>query len=83
MNIQYEHQDLDSGAACAMVSMRAVSQRYGVTPRTIHRWIARDKLAFPRPIYINTRRYWFVAELAAWERATRGEITVRCCEQER
>jgi predicted DNA-binding transcriptional regulator AlpA len=47
-----------------------VRARYGgVTARTIDRWIADPKLGFPRPVMINTRRYFVLAEVEAFERA--------------
>jgi len=46
----------------------SVWTRYGVSNRTIDRWLACPKLAFPRPIVINRRRYWDEAELNDWER---------------
>jgi predicted DNA-binding transcriptional regulator AlpA len=43
-----------------------VRARYGgVTARTIDRWIADEKLGFPRPVHINTRRYFVLAEVDA------------------
>jgi hypothetical protein len=46
----------------------AVAQRYGITPRTIHRWDQRAELGFPKPIRINDRKYRRVTELQVWER---------------
>lgn len=38
----------------------------GVTEMTISRWLKDDRLDFPKPIRIATRRYWFEAEVLAW-----------------
>lgn len=46
-----------------------VAKRYGRDRRTIERWERDDKLAFPRPLIINRRKYWLLTELEAWERA--------------
>ena len=37
-----------------------------VTEMTISRWLKDDRLDFPKPIRIATRRYWFEAEVLAW-----------------
>lgn len=51
------------------VGANAVQSRYGVTDRTIHRWLKDTTLQFPKPLVINRRRYWNLAELADWEAA--------------
>lgn len=38
----------------------------GVSDMTIHRWLKKDELGFPRPIYIANRRYWREAEILDW-----------------
>ena len=37
-----------------------------VSEMTIHRWLNRADLNFPKPIYIGRRRYWREAEIVAW-----------------
>jgi len=41
----------------------------GVTPMTVWRWGQNEKLSFPKPTVINTRRYWHRDEINAWMRA--------------
>lgn len=53
----------------ALLPSRQVWSRYGVCSRTIDRWLADPRVAFPRPVQILTRRYWREADLVAWERA--------------
>lgn len=49
------------------LNARAVCARYGVSPMTLWRW-ARDKdLAFPSPMYIQSRRYWKETALSEWD----------------
>jgi hypothetical protein len=43
--------------------------RYGVSQRTLPRWDEKPELGFPRPIYINRRKYRDEAELDAFDRA--------------
>jgi predicted DNA-binding transcriptional regulator AlpA len=51
------------------LGIRAVMTRYGgISDRTVDRWL--EKLDFPKPIYIQRRRYWDEAELDAFD-ATR------------
>ena len=47
----------------------SVCERYQVVSRTIERWLDDEALGFPRPLIINRRRYFRVAELEQWERA--------------
>lgn len=54
-------------SANARISVRDVATRYGVSLRTVARWIADEVLEFPRPIYIRGRRYIKVGDLRAWE----------------
>jgi predicted DNA-binding transcriptional regulator AlpA len=45
-----------------------VRRRYGgVSDMTLWRWLRDETLAFPRPRWIQSRRFWDVAELAAWD----------------
>jgi hypothetical protein len=45
-----------------------VAARYGVASRTVERWQQDPKLEFPKPLVINTRKYWSVRDLESWER---------------
>ena len=52
----------------------AVWRRYGVTSMTLHRWLADESLAFPKPVYLGRFRYWRLSELEQWElNSTEGE----------
>jgi predicted DNA-binding transcriptional regulator AlpA len=46
---------------------RAVMARYSISDRTIDRWTADPELNFPKPIYIQRRRYWEEDELDAFD----------------
>jgi hypothetical protein len=48
---------------------RQVWARFGVTDRTLDRWLANADLKFPLPLIINRRRYFFLDEIEEWERA--------------
>ncbi len=55
--------------ATRKLSKGAVAERYGgVDKRTIDRWLGKDELKFPKPIYIGARPLWDEAELEEWER---------------
>lgn len=43
-----------------------VCTRLAITSRTLARWLADQAMRFPRPVYINSRRYFAEAELVAW-----------------
>lgn len=44
-----------------------VRGRYNVSDQTLWRWENDEKLGFPQPLRINTRRYWRLADLQAFE----------------
>ena len=48
---------------------KQVERRYSVCGRTLDRWEDNPELGFPKPSWINHRRYWRLADLQAWERA--------------
>lgn len=50
------------------LSAPQVQKRYGITDMTLWRWLQNPELSFPRPIYINRRRYFDEADIIAWER---------------
>ena len=50
------------------LSARKVWERYDIVDRTLDRWVADPKIAFPQPLTINRRRYFAETELVAWER---------------
>jgi predicted DNA-binding transcriptional regulator AlpA len=43
-----------------------VAEEFGVTKRTITRWLTSDEMGFPRPLKINHRMYFISGEIAAW-----------------
>jgi predicted DNA-binding transcriptional regulator AlpA len=49
------------------LTINHMTERFGVCAETVSRWVKNPKLGFPRPVKINTRRYWKVTEVAAWE----------------
>jgi predicted DNA-binding transcriptional regulator AlpA len=50
---------------------KQVCERYQITDRTLDRWLANPSMEFPRPLVINTRRYFSDPDLTAWERRRR------------
>jgi predicted DNA-binding transcriptional regulator AlpA len=60
----------------AMIQARAVADRYGISTRTLDRWLQKDHVQFPRPAMlmhdISGRvcvRLWRIRDLTDWERA--------------
>lgn len=41
----------------------------GVSDMSIWRWSRDAALAFPKPIRINSRRFWRLSDLVAWEQS--------------
>jgi hypothetical protein len=56
-----------------LTTARGLSERYGVTDRTLSRWV--ETGVMPAPVYIQRRRYWDLAaiETADEARATKWE----------
>ncbi len=47
-----------------------VCARFGsISGMTLWRWLQNPSLDFPRPLVINRRRYWRLADIEGWERA--------------
>ena len=56
-----------------LLNATQVRQRYGgLSAMGLWRWIYNERLEFPKPLIVNTRRYWWQHELEAWERARVG-----------
>jgi hypothetical protein len=51
----------------ALLPASKVRLRYGVSFRTLDRWVADQALGFPRPVVISNRRYFRVADLEEFE----------------
>lgn len=46
---------------------KQVCSRYGITARTLYRWLHDQRLDFPKPLRVNNRRYFAEYELVVWE----------------
>jgi predicted DNA-binding transcriptional regulator AlpA len=63
-------QNPDEGMLLTAVKTR---QRYGnVTEMTLYRWERDAKFDFPKPVRINSRKYFRLSELQEWERRQVG-----------
>lgn len=51
---------------------RKLLGRYGVTEMTLWRWERDPLLGFPPPVVINSKKFFDVDELEAWERKRRA-----------
>ncbi len=63
-------QQAEIAARCnsPLLPARNVMKRYNISDRTLDRWLANERLGFPRPTVINKRRYFRECELQDWER---------------
>ena len=52
-----------------LLPARQIWEHFGICSRTLSRWLAQGDLGFPRPIFVNGRRYWRLAEIEAWDHA--------------
>ena len=60
---------LKSNSTARLLPDRDVCVRYGICSRTLFRWDRDLKLGFPKPRFINHRKYRSEEELAAWDQA--------------
>jgi len=60
--------DPDADVHDVRLSTKRVSERYGVSTKSIERWERDPRLDFPEPIRIYERKYWRLADLVRWER---------------
>jgi predicted DNA-binding transcriptional regulator AlpA len=56
-----------------LLTARQTCERYSKSIRTLNRWLNDPELGFPRPIWINDRRHFSLAELKSWERRQAGK----------
>lgn len=54
------------------LTARQIRERYNVSDMSLHRWLKDPDLDFPKPIYINRRRFFDEEMLIAWERKRAG-----------
>ena len=54
-----------------LLHMRAVCARYGISDRTVDRWVEAGEL--PKPMYIQGRRYWSAESLDERDEARKAE----------
>ena len=40
----------------------------GISDMTLWRWLSNPALGFPKPLVVNRRRYWPLADIETWER---------------
>ena len=43
--------------------------RYSVSEMTVHRWMRDPNIKFPKPMKVNSRNFWKLADIEHWERA--------------
>jgi hypothetical protein len=51
-----------------LLPARKVQERFAIADRTLDKWLVNKGLNFPRPLYINRRKYFRLCELVEWER---------------
>lgn len=58
----------DLSADGALLPTRDVLARYRIHARTLDRWLIDPDLKFPKPVFINKRRYFRLRALQIFER---------------
>jgi predicted DNA-binding transcriptional regulator AlpA len=58
---------INSNHTCRKLPSKAVVKRYEIDRRTLGRWMADERLGFPKPVTINGRHYFDEAELDAFD----------------
>jgi predicted DNA-binding transcriptional regulator AlpA len=51
-----------------MLQTRDVCAHFGVSDRTVDRWVADEHMSFPQPTRIRGRKYWSESKVIAWAR---------------
>jgi hypothetical protein len=54
------------------VPAKSVAAFHGICLRSLNRWLADPRLAYPKPAIVNGRRYWRVGDILAWDQARAG-----------
>lgn len=54
-----------------------IASQFGITRRTLSRWIVDDALGLPRPVEINKRLYFKQHEIDAWKISRARRDTVK------
>ena len=54
------------------LNMPDLCQRFGITRRTLYRWIADDALQFPASSIVNKRKYFSLTSIERWEAQRAG-----------
>ena len=57
-----------------------LKKRYDISDITLDRWIKNEKLAFPRPMVVNRKRYFDEADIIEWERLNIRKVGARAGE---
>jgi hypothetical protein len=51
---------------------RAVCKHFNIVSRTLFRWLEDEELDFPRPVIVNSRRYFVLREIEDFEERQRA-----------
>jgi hypothetical protein len=65
--------DVDVRAPSRLLPNAKVLERYGISDRTKRRWEQDPDLKFPKPVWINGRKYQYETELDAFDAARVAE----------
>lgn len=58
------------------LTARQVRARFGdLSDMSLWRWINDPEMDFPRPLVVNTRRFWRLSDLVRWERGRAGRAS--------
>lgn len=68
-----EHSDMAATSLYRLISIGDVRRMFGdVSDMTIWRWQQDADLNFPKPIYVQRRRFWRESELIEWIEKKQG-----------
>ncbi len=46
-----------------------------ISNMSLHRWLAAQRLGFPKPAYVNGKRFWIKGDVLAWRAAQFAEAS--------
>ncbi len=50
------------------LTSNAICERFGITRRTLARWMVDPRMGFPKSLVLNHRHYFEEIEVISWER---------------
>ena len=57
----------EEAVASKYMQLHELADRFGVTTRTVFKWLNDESVGLPRPVFIQRRNYFDREQITAWE----------------